>query len=165
MNKYVFTCAMAVGMLAAEFSSATEYRIHGSTCTSITDGQTALYSHWGVEAPATSPIDVRCPIVIDGLFSGAASYPYAWLVVYGYNRAGTGSLYCTLTNTQFDGTKPVSNVANLAFDSLDPGPSHWASAYIIPTSDIVYVTCRLPPSTAAGARSHLTSLWIIVGPD
>jgi hypothetical protein len=164
MNKYVLTFVMAVGVLAAQSASATEYRnyyIHGRSCTSITSGQTPVYTQHGVEAPVTDAIDVSCPIVLEG---SAKWEPltYAWLGVYGYNRASTGSLYCTLASTGFDGNQQVTGRASVDFPASDPLAPKIGSVQITPGSELLFVNCHLPGRTSTG-RSHVTALWLRVG--
>jgi hypothetical protein len=164
MKAYVLAVAAVCILVARSAFAAPDYQnyyIHGRSCTSITPGQTAVYSNWGVESPSTGAIDVMCPIVLN--------YPRAeteltsvWVMVSGYNRAGYNTLNCTVASTsRWDGTGQVSTRVFLPFRNDNPLPPQFDGAQFVPNDAFLTVICRLPGYTATG-RSHLTGIWLQV---
>jgi hypothetical protein len=166
MKKFLITLAAVLCVLPARSAlAAVEYRnlyIHGNSCVSITNGQAAVYSQWGVQAPGAAAIDVTCPIIIQGGMNWTP-LTSAWMEILGYNRAGQGQMFCTLTNTDFDGTQQIVGRADMGYNAFNIWAFQYGVAQITPGSEVLFLRCHLPGTTAPGAISHLTSVWIQVG--
>ena len=165
MKKLLLT-VVALSILAAQSASAAtqyqNYYIHGRNCTSITPGQTAVYTNWGVEAPTTAAIDVVCPIVLTYPQS-ATALTSVWMMMTGYNRAGVNAIDCAVASTsRSDGTNQVSARAFLPYNQSNPSPAQFDVVTLTPSDAFLSVICHLPGRTAIG-RSHLTTLWLQVG--
>jgi hypothetical protein len=165
MKKCVLTVAAACILVARSASAAPDYQnyyIHGRSCTSITPGQTAVYSMHGIESPSTAAIDVMCPIVLN--YSKAeVDLTSVWVMVSGYNRAGYNALNCKVASTsRFGPTGEVSTRVFLPFRQDNPLLPQADGAQFVPNDAFLTVICHLPGYTAIG-RSHLTGIWLQVG--
>lgn len=166
MKKLVLTVVTAVCILAAQAASAAtewqNYYIHGRNCTSITPGQTALYTQHGVESGTTNAIDVVCPIVLNSP-NASAELTAAWMMMSGYNRSGVNAISCTVAGTsRWDGTNQASARLFLPYDRSNPSPAQFTAVNFAPTEAFLSIICHLPGYTAVG-RSHLTAIWLQAG--
>lgn len=159
MKKAMTILFLAAGIFAAKSQAAYtySYEIHGSSCHSTTPGVMGEASQYGLgNNSSTQALVVVCPITVP-----QQRYIEGYISLSGFDRHGTDNLSCTMNFSSEDGYGLVSAKSSTSGSDLSK-VKYGNGVRVSPTAanDILWVSCRIPPTYNSGWMSMLTSVYM-----
>jgi len=155
MNPFRNALLLSAAIFGAHAASATTLtlQLHGNSCTSITPGNSPVYTQFGPYNQSTSSaLDMTCPVTF-----ASRNFTAGYILVTGWNRSTTDNLFCNYASTDAYGNNRALVQAVVPYNN---GGSGFAQANLsMSNTGVPYVTCHLPAAVGA-SRSYLSGIYL-----
>lgn len=146
---------LAAALVGARVASATtvNLQIHGNSCTSITPGNSPVYTQFGpYNASTATAMDLTCPVALP-----SHNYTSGYMYLAGWPRNTADALFCNYASTDVYGNNRTLVKAIVPYNG---GNSNFAQVNIAAANaGVIYVTCHIPVAVGA-AKTYLSSIYL-----